>query len=127
MLRETGPLCLCYSVEYIQKPVIIICCVAVTVFQSAMITIRASTHVALGDCILVLDSRVVAPTPTTAVPLVAATGKSSSELSANKLDISQYVLLSVYFIHSVVTFNLIQLLGCLVLQLLTNKYITVRH
>ena len=62
---------------------VILCCVAGTVFQSAMSTIRDITHVASGDCILVVYSRVVAPRPTTAVTLLAATGKSSTELTAN--------------------------------------------
>ena len=134
MLRETGAWCLYYSVEYINKSHghYVLCRWDCYVFQSAMSTIRPSTHVAWEFCILVVDSRVVAPSPTTAVPLVAVTGNSSSELIANKLDSNQYAsrlsgLLSVYFINSVVTFYLIQLLRCLVLQLLTNKYSTVRH
>ena len=60
-LPETGSWCLYYSVEYMQNPVMLICCVAVTVFQAAGRTIRNITHVALESFTLVVDSRVVAP------------------------------------------------------------------
>jgi len=58
---KTGPRCLYYSVEYMQNPVILICCVPITMFQAAGRTIRDITHVAVESFILAVDSRVVAP------------------------------------------------------------------
>ena len=57
---KTGPRCLYYSVEYMQNPVILICCVPITMFQAAGRTIRDITHVAVESFILVVDSPVVA-------------------------------------------------------------------
>ena len=94
-----------------QNPVILIYCVAVTVLQAAGRTIRDITRVAVERCILVVDSRVVAPEhtayiigrvavescilvvdgrvvaprPTTTVSVGAATDESSSDFIADKL------------------------------------------
>ena len=49
-------------------------------------------HVAVEGCILVVDSRVVVPRPTTTPSVGAATGESSSDILADKLDSNQHAL-----------------------------------